>query len=173
MSGMHSRFSYAVAIFGALLFVSLQHDAAAAGTREGINAFHSGKYDTALKELVPAAKAEDADALYTLGLMYSAGKGVEKDQKQAVGYFAKAAELGNRNAQQSYGEALMLGEGVEQNMLDALKWFVISARAGNKEAATYAANVGKFMTREMQADARMQAAEWEKAFKSKKEAGGN
>jgi len=36
--------------------------------------------------------------------------------KKATGLFAKAADLGNAQAQQVPGSALMMGEGVEKNM---------------------------------------------------------
>ena len=69
----------------------------------------------------------------------------------------KAAELGNPGAQQSLGSALMLGEGIEQDMVAALKWFIELARAGNKEASNYANKVGRFLSRDMQREARMMA----------------
>jgi TPR repeat protein len=75
----------------------------------------------------------------------------------------KAAELGNPGAQQSLGSALMLGEGIEQDMVAALKWFIVSARAGNKEASNYANKVGRFLSRDMQREARMMAIDWKKA----------
>ena len=74
----------------------------------------------------------------------------------------KAAELGNPGAQQSLGSALMLGEGIEQDMVAALKWFIVSARAGNKEASDYTNKVGRFLSRDMQREARMMAIDWKK-----------
>ena len=74
----------------------------------------------------------------------------------------KAAELGNPGAQQSLGSALMLGEGIEQDMVAALKWFIVSARAGNKEASNYANKVGRFLSRDMQREARMMAIDWKR-----------
>lgn len=79
----------------------------------------------------------------------------------------KAAELGNPGAQQSLGSALMLGEGIEQDMVAALKWFIVSARAGNKEASNYANKVGRFLSRDMQREARMMAIDWKKAHDEK------
>lgn len=138
-----------------------------ASARKGIQAFQRGKYEDALKHLKPAAEAGEADAMYVLGQMYASGRGVDKDEKRAAGYFKKAAELGNASAQQSLGSALMLGEGIEQNMVEALKWFIISARAGNKGAVAYTQKVGRFLSREMQREARMMAFEWQKAHAKK------
>ena len=138
------------------------HDAYASA-RKGTQAFQRGKYEEALKHLKPAAEAGEADAMYVLGQMYASGRGVTKDEKLATEYFAKAAELGNAAAQQSLGSALMLGEGIKQDMVEALKWFILSARAGNKDAGSYAQKVGKFLSRDMQREARSKALEWQKS----------
>lgn len=145
------------------LALALTAHTAYASAQKGVQAFQRGKYETALKHLEPAAKAGEADAMYVLGQMYASGRGVKKDEKRAADYFKKAAELGNAGAQQSLGSALMLGEGIEQNMVEALKWFIISARAGNKGSADYTRKVGRFLSREMQLEARAMALEWQKA----------
>ena len=146
------------------LFVLLIADPAVfASAQKGIDAFQRGKYDEAVKYLQPAAEAGDAGAMYVLGQMYASGRGIAKDEKAATELFLKAANLGDANAQQSLGSALMLGEGIEQDMVEALKWFIISGRAGNQEAVTYAQKVGRFMSRDMQREARHKALEWQKA----------
>ena len=134
-----------------------------ASAQKGIEAFQRGKYDEAVKYLQPAAEAGDAGAMYVLGQMYASGRGIAKDEKAATELFLKVANVGDANAQQSLGSALMLGEGIEQDMVEALKWFIISGRAGNQEAVTYAQKVGRFMSREMQREARQKAQEWQKA----------
>jgi len=134
-----------------------------ASAQKGIEAFQRGKYDEAVKYLQPAAEAGDAGAMYVLGQMYASGRGIAKDEKAATELFLKAANLGDANAQQSLGSALMLGEGIEQDMVEALKWFIISGRAGNQEAITYAQKVGRFMSRDMQREARQKELEWQKA----------
>lgn len=134
-----------------------------ASAQKGIEAFQRGKYDEAVKYLQPAAEAGDAGAMYELGQMYASGRGIAKDEKAATELFLKAANLGDANAQQNLGSALMLGEGIEQDMVEALKWFIISGRAGNQEAVTYAQKVGRFMSRDMQREARQKALEWQKA----------
>ena len=149
---------------GIVVFCSWQ---AAYAVGQGVEAFQRGKYEEALKHLEPAAKAGDAEALYVLGQMYGSGRGVKKDEKKAAEFFMKAADLGNPGAQQSLGSALMLGEGIEQDMVAALKWFILSARAGNKEAANYASKVGRFLTRDMQREARKMAIDWKKAHDEK------
>ncbi|MGB0632073.1 MAG: tetratricopeptide repeat protein [Alphaproteobacteria bacterium] len=136
-----------------------------ASSQKGISAFQRGKYEDALKYLEPAAEKGDAEALYYLGRMYSAGQGVAKDQQKATDFFKKAAEGGSAGAQQSLGSALMLGEGIETDMIEALKWFIISARAGNKDASNYAGRVARFMTRAQRLEARKKALAWQQAHK--------
>ncbi len=147
----------------ALLLTLFTMHTAYASAQKGIQAFQRGKYEEALKYLKPAVEAGDASAMYVLGQMYASGRGIAKDEKAATDLFLKAANLGDANAQQSLGSALMLGEGIEQDMIEALKWFIISARAGNKDAAAYTEKVGRFLSRDMQREARAKALEWQKA----------
>lgn len=155
--------SGALALLVALCTIQVAH----ASAQKGIQAFQRGKYEEALKYLQPAADAGDPGAMYVLGQMYASGRGIAKDEKAASALFLKAAELGDANAQQSLGSALMLGEGIEQDMVEALKWFIISARAGNKDAASYTQKVGRFLSRDMQREARLKALEWQQAHGKK------
>ncbi|MFT5488108.1 MAG: TPR repeat protein [Paracoccaceae bacterium] len=147
----------------ALLLALFATQTVYASAQKGIQAFQRGKYEEALKYLQPAAEAGDASAMYVLGQMYASGRGITKDEKAATDLFLKAANLGDPNAQQSLGSALMLGEGIEQDMVEALKWFIISGRAGNKDALSYTKTVGRFLSRDMQREARGKALEWQKA----------
>lgn len=147
----------------ALLLALFITQTAYASAQKGIQAFQRGKYEEALKYLKPASEAGEASAMYVLGQMYASGRGVTKDEKMAAGLFQKAADLGHPGAQQSLGSALMLGEGIEQDMVEALKWFIISARAGNKDAAAYTQKVGRFLSRDMQREARTKALKWQQA----------
>ena len=147
----------------ALLLTFIAPQTVYATAQKGIQAFQRGKYEEALKYLQPAAEAGEASAMYVLGQMYASGRGIAKDEKAATDLFLKAANLGDPDAQQSLGSALMLGEGIEQDMVEALKWFIISARAGNKDAASYTQKVGRFLSRDMQREARQKALAWQKA----------
>jgi TPR repeat protein len=144
----------------AFLLALFTTPAAYASAQKGIQAFQHGKYKEALKYLQPAA---EAGAMYALGQMYASDRGIAKDEKAATDLFLKAANLGNTDAQQSLGSALMLGEGIEQDMVEALKWFITSGRGGNKDAISYTAKVGRFLSREMQREARQKARDWQKA----------
>ena len=60
-----------------------------------------------LRELQARAKRGDADAQFSLGLMYDMGKGVSEDDKEAVKWYKLAAEQGNPDAQERYGELVL------------------------------------------------------------------
>jgi uncharacterized protein len=61
--------------------------------QKGLNAASSGDYATALREWIPLAEKGDADAQYSLGVMYGrGGNGVLQDYKTAVKWYTLAAE---------------------------------------------------------------------------------
>jgi localization factor PodJL len=147
----------------AFLLAPFTTQTAYASAQKGVQAFQRGKYEEALKYLQPAAEAGDAGAMYVLGQMYASGRGIAKDEKAAANLFLKAASLGDPNAQQSLGSALMLGKGIEQDMVEALKWFIILGNTGDKEATSYTKKVGRFLSRDMQREARNKVREWQNA----------
>ena len=65
-----------------------------AGYEEGLSAFRAGSFGAALAELMPAAKAGNADAQQLLGHMYYMGQGVAQDFAQALSWHRKAAAQG-------------------------------------------------------------------------------
>lgn len=65
---------------------------AVATTAQGVAAFQRGKYEDALKFLVPEAEKGDADAMFPLGQMHATGRGVEKDLTKSAEHFRNAAE---------------------------------------------------------------------------------
>src|ERR1700692_2745247 len=66
-------------------------------------AFELGDYPTALKELLPLAKLGNADAQYSLGVMYGNGQGVPRNEKEAARWYRLAAEQGDADAQFNLG----------------------------------------------------------------------
>ena len=79
--------------------------------QKGVAAYKSGDYATALREWKPLAEQGDATAQSNLGLMYQKGKGVPKDNKEAVKWSRKAADQGNADAQIYLGDAYRGGGG--------------------------------------------------------------
>jgi TPR repeat protein len=73
------------------------------------------------------AKQGIAEAEYNLGLMFSRGKEVPRDDKKAVKWYRLAAEQGLAQSQTNLGLMFGKGQGVEQDYKEAVKWYRLSA----------------------------------------------
>lgn len=81
-------------------------------------------YATALKLYSKLANKGDALSQSQLGHMYSRGLGVNEDGKEAVAWWAKAAEQGNLSALSNVANAYKYGgSGVAQDYIEAIKWY--------------------------------------------------
>jgi TPR repeat protein len=89
-----------------------------------------GDFENTLKK----ADKGDAKAQINLGDMFYDGKGVPKDYKKALHWWAKAAEQGNAEAQYNLGWMYQNGKGVPQNYKQAAYWFTKAAEQGDAEA---------------------------------------
>jgi TPR repeat protein len=87
-------------------------------------------------EVKAKAEAGDADSQVELGLRYELGKGVAKDQGEAVKWYRKAAEQNYARAQYDLGLCYLDGKGVPKNQVEAVKWFRKAAEQ-NDAAAQY------------------------------------
>ena len=96
----------------------------------GLELFIEGDYDGAFKQLTRAAELGDFTAHYQLGLMYEAGKGVEKDEKKRVHHLEEAAIGGHPQAR----HALACYEGRNGNIKRAAKHFIIAANLGYEQS---------------------------------------
>jgi TPR repeat protein len=163
---MTHRLTVMAALAAAFLIGVGGPDARADG-RDGVTHFKQGRFQEALKELLPAAEKNDPAALYVLGKMHSAGLGVKADPKKAAAYFKRGAELGDAASQNDYGVALALGEGVEQNVEEAAMWLMISARQGHRQAQDYADRLTKYMPSAQVTDIRKMVGDWEAAHKAR------
>jgi hypothetical protein len=83
-----------------------------------------------LDALIAKAEQGDAQAQFSLGMMYRKGVGVSKNCANAFKWLKKAAEQGHSNAQILLGTMYDSGEGVEQNEQEALKWYKKTCRTG-------------------------------------------
>ena len=68
---------------------------AAAGLKEGEEAYRNNNFTEAFKEFTKLAEEGDSNAQFNLGFMYGNGQGVTRDYAQALKWVTKAAELGN------------------------------------------------------------------------------
>jgi TPR repeat protein len=113
------------------------------------------------------AAAGDAEAQFTLGKNYEAGRsGLKKDYAEAATWYRKSAEQGNVYAQASLGILYHSGKGLPHDDVQAEMWFTISAdRAPENDRGTIAEmrdSVAAHLTPEQTAEARRLAHEWQK-----------
>ena len=157
----------AITIIGSVLAIN-----AYAGTVAGKRAFAQQNYGVALKELGPAAKKGDRDAMFMLAQMHGSGFGVTKNMNKAVKLYGKAADLGHVDAQKEYGSALALGDGIEKNAEEGLKWLMIASQEGNSGALAFAKRFAKYFPRTAISTARRKAFKWRQEFKKNSQPGG-
>jgi TPR repeat protein len=71
--------------------------------------------------------------------MYADGRGVAKDERQAVAWFTRAAEQGLADAQNNLGVMYENGKGVAKDERQAASWYAKAARQGFGMAQRYLA----------------------------------
>jgi len=99
-------------------------------------AYDKGDYKTTLDELRPLAEQGDAKAQFYLGVMYTLGSGVLKDDKEAVKWYRKAAEQGLADAQYNLSVSYGRGIGVTQDLSKAKYWIQKAYKNPNTSANT-------------------------------------
>jgi hypothetical protein len=77
------------------------------------------------------AEAGDARAMSELGDRYRQGRGVVRDDAEAIRWFQKGAAAGEPSAITRLGEMYLYGEGVARDDTQALHWFQKGAEAGD------------------------------------------
>lgn len=135
----------------AVVSILLMTTGAAAGIREGADAYGRGDYATALKEWLPAAEQGDANALFNLGQLYRLGQGVPKDVLKAEEYYRRAAEKGHIGAQGNLGTLYYFAVPNAPRVEDALKWWQRAAVKGDARSQ-YMLGVVFFNGKEMPRD---------------------
>jgi len=110
-------------IVGAMLVVFLWVAGAEAGIREALDAYQKADYPGALSACRSAAEQGDASCQNLMGVLYSKGRGVPKNEAEAANWFRKAAEQGHPQACFNLGRAYQFGHGVSASDEEALKWY--------------------------------------------------
>lgn len=109
----------------------------------GYGAYERGDYAAALKLWKPIAELGYDRAQYYVGRMYVDGKGVPRDDAEAVKWFRRAAEPaagdpgfhdGSTEAQASLGFMYLNGRGVPEDLIEAAKWYRIAAEKGDVDS---------------------------------------
>jgi hypothetical protein len=107
---------------------------ALAGYDEGVAAYKTKDFATALREWKPLAEQGNVDAQYALGVMSDNGQGVPQSYKEALKWIRLAADQGNATAQYNLGSKYANGQGVPQDYKEAVKWYRLAADQGNADA---------------------------------------
>ena len=76
----------------------------------------------------------DPEAQFHLGQRFAQGKGVEKDEPQAVYWFHRAADLGHAEAQRNLAFAFLSGKGIVKNQAEGVRRLRIAAEASDVAA---------------------------------------
>lgn len=105
-----------------------------AGFDEGLAAYERGDYQTAFREFMPLAVAEDSSAQYSIGRMYRLGQGAPQNYTEAVRWYRIAAAQGEAKAQNDLGSMYEYGLGVPQDYAEAVRWFRMAAVQGEATA---------------------------------------
>jgi len=96
--------------------------------------YQKGDYDAAAIEWTKKAKYGDKNAMFNLGLLYYKGKGVTKNDEQAVFWIKKSANKGYPSAQNRLGWHLYYGKGIAENYNQAMDWWRKADEQGNISA---------------------------------------
>jgi TPR repeat protein len=106
-----------------------------AGYDEGLAAFKSEDFATALSQLAPLAAEGDARAQAILGDLYSGGHGVARNRSTALKWYRAAAAKGQAHAAFALGEiAWRTPDATKTSRHTALEWYRKAAENGDAEA---------------------------------------
>lgn len=84
-----------------------------------------------IAEWIAIAEQGNPAAQWLVGYYYANGKGVPRDDVEAVKWYRKAAEQGYVDAQSSLGNCYLNGEGVAKDDAEAFKWYHKAAEQGD------------------------------------------
>ena len=73
------------------------------------------------------AERGGARAQYSLGEIYTKGRGVPREDQEAARWYRRAAEQGHANAQYKLGEMYDEGRGVPKDQQEAIRWLRLAA----------------------------------------------
>lgn len=90
-----------------------------------------------------AAEEEYAPAQTILGVAYLEGRGVSKDETEALRWLRKAANQGEVRAQYNLGVIFIQGRIVERDEAEARRWFRRAAAQGLPEARKILRRLGE------------------------------
>lgn len=98
-------------------------------------------WEAKFKRQLPKAEQGDIEAQFDVGEMYEKGKGTDKDNVKAFGWYLKAAKQGDNKASYKIGLSYLKGTGVNKSPEKALMWLQSSAQSGYARAHFYIAEM--------------------------------
>lgn len=145
---MVKKISLAVAVAVALLALlwAVRSPGARADAAGAWQAYQTGKYAPAVKELAALAETGDANAQFYLGTLHSDGLAVKRDYRKALEWYGKAAAKGHGDAEFVLGFLYLSGAGegagaVPGDAQLAAKWLKAAAAKGNIAAQSALATI--------------------------------
>ena len=100
-------------------------------------AYQKRDYAVALRLVRPMAEQGDSRAQSLLGLIYSKGQGVQRNEAEAMKWYRRAADQGDADAQVKIGDMYLEGRAVAQDYSEAGRWYRFAADHGNAAAQYY------------------------------------
>ncbi|CAK0766269.1 conserved hypothetical protein [Gammaproteobacteria bacterium] len=91
--------------------------------KDGLEAYRLGQFRRAYILLEPFARKGEAQAQFTLAMMYSGGYGVELDETIAAHWFELAAAQGHRDSQYFLAQLYEQGWGIVSSKDNAIHWY--------------------------------------------------
>lgn len=98
---------------------------------DGVKYYNQQKPEAALEYFKRAAQKGNASAMFCIGKLYWAGKGVPQDRKTAAKYFQDAADHGNVEAMVATAWLYYKGDVVGRNLSQAGKYYRMAAENGD------------------------------------------
>ena len=111
--------------------------------RLGRGYLKAGQDELALQHTQRSADKGDLRSMTLLAYMYKVGRGVSRDDREAVRLYRKAAESGYTSSMEQLGLMYKLGRGVSQDYHEAVRWFRKAAEKGSLPATGYLGSMYK------------------------------
>jgi TPR repeat protein len=109
---------------------------AASDLEAGKRAYDKGDYAMALRELLPLADRDNAQAMYLVGSMLFEGKGVKQNKRSGLALFHFAADAGFAEAELRLAAMYMAGDSVAKNIDNSIYY--------SRRAAEHGHPIGQF-----------------------------
>jgi len=110
--------------------------------QQGLNAERMGKYSEAFQSFLMFAEAGDPEGQYHVGYYYLSGLGVSINDAQAVYWFHKGAEQGNKRCEYQLANCYEKGWGVPKDPDMAGKLYDLASQQGTNNASPFSSAIG-------------------------------